>query len=195
MLKHYKLGMPIERSPITNEPEPNTRAGGALKPCPFCGDDEPMVFERDDFWQITCGPCTCDITERTREQAITAWNTRAQPELEWLGCNAVAPRPQPSELVEWLLALAIDCDETDGWEDAASDVRHAAIHIADLEAQLAKLQADGDKLAGVLVTAMIPIEAILLSGADLAHCQDVRDALHDAKATAPQALTEWKDRA
>jgi hypothetical protein len=41
-----------------------------------------------------------------------------------------------------------------------------------------------------LVTAMIPIEAILLSGTDAAFCQDVRDALRDAQNTARAALKE-----
>ena len=59
---------------------------------------------------------------------------------------------------------------------------------ARLEGQLAQLEARCERMAGALVTAMIPIEAILLSGADAAHCQDVRDALHDAQATARQAL-------
>lgn len=43
-----------------------------------------------------------------------------------------------------------------------------------------------------LVTAMIPIEAILLSGADAAHCQSVRDALHDAVSTARASLSTAK---
>ena len=99
------------------------------------------------------------------------------------------PLPQPSELVAEVKRLTTLAD------DHFRNARRLSEVVVARDAQITKLQADGDKLAGALVTAMIPIEAILLSGADAAHCQDVRDALRDAKATAPQALTEWKDRA
>lgn len=54
-----------------------------LKPCPFCGDLEPIV-EYDDGWDVTCSKCSaqspsclgleCD----DRELAIKRWNTRSK---------------------------------------------------------------------------------------------------------------------
>lgn len=45
-----------------------------------------------------------------------------------------------------------------------------------------------DALKKALVVAAIPLEAIRMSGADAAHCQDVRDAIHDAVLTIREAL-------
>lgn len=63
------------------------------------------------------------------------------------------------------------------------------------EARLAVLEGENARLREALVTAMIPIEAILLSGADAAHCQSVRDALHDAVSTARASLSTAKQGA
>jgi len=78
----------------------------------------------------------------------------------------------------------------DAYEDIKNEiaglfvpVRVAATAITDLEALVGEL-------GEALVTAMIPIEAMLLSGADAAHCQDVRDAMHDAQATARATLAK-----
>ena len=54
-----------------------------LKPCPFCGG-EAKVYEIDGVFYAGCFCCktvpviaqTCPMTER--EEAIAAWNTRAE---------------------------------------------------------------------------------------------------------------------
>lgn len=59
-------------------------------PCPFCGHKEPRAFvnqypDGPDSFGIQCCGGDCAITgpERdTREEAITAWNTRAQSDVE-----------------------------------------------------------------------------------------------------------------
>lgn len=38
------------------------------------------------------------------------------------------------------------------------------------------------------VTAVLPLEAILMSGADAAHCQEIRDAIFDGVTTVREAL-------
>ena len=151
-----------------------------------------MVFERDDFWQITCGPCTCDITERTREQAITEWNTR--------------PLPQPSELVERLLSAFAgglvevpDKANPRGYtiQYLPAIAMQSALRTCGLDeaaAQLAKLQADGDKLA-VALERQTDSMAFVLN-----HMLDPSIRFWSAKFTEEliedrQALTEWKDQA
>ena len=64
------------------------------------------------------------------------------------------------------------------------------IKIDYLLTKITDLEALVGELGEALVTAMIPIEAMLLSGADAAHCQDVRDAMHDAQATARATLAK-----
>ena len=50
------------------------------------------------------------------------------------------------------------------------------------------LRAEVEALRGVCVVAAIPLEALIMSGGDAAHCQDVRDAIHDAVKTIRAAL-------
>mgnify|MGYP003441053730 CR=1 FL=1 len=155
---------------MTNEPEPNTRAGEALKPCERCGG-KPMLCEPnyadEGGTMVVCEDC--DLAGDSfvlgeygegRAQAITAWNTR--------------PLPQPSELVEtpeafnkkkerclayveqhwkWgnLTRLGIvnqlvrdGFRQTWAIEQAdriAPAANQAVAHITQLEAQIAKLQA------------------------------------------------------
>jgi Lar family restriction alleviation protein len=52
----------------------------ALKPCPFCGDDEPqeMTGDGEDHW-VLCGSCGGSSgVEDTAEAAAAAWNRRAE---------------------------------------------------------------------------------------------------------------------
>lgn len=60
----------------------------ALKPCPFCGDTMFLTIASSRFtetlagWQVECGCHIYGPFERTREEAITAWNTRPTPAQE-----------------------------------------------------------------------------------------------------------------
>jgi len=182
---------------MTNE-QPNTRAGEALKPCLHCGSAN-IEFMASATGRSSdramCGNCGM-------QGPISSWNTRPQPELEWLGCNAGNTRhlPQPSELgTSWQSAV----EETDRLERELdlTNVDHIALwleanaispplthqlgwvacRIAEAyEAQVAKLQADGDKLAGALRGLVDSFE------------KHRPKQLWD---NARQALTEWKDRA
>ncbi len=113
-----------------------------------------------------------------------------EPELEWLGCNAVAPRPQPTELVdehpEWGCTEAKVQTYNEFHELAVEmgfpSMTEAFERLSELEAQIAKLQADGDKLAA--------------AAAQVLRETDVLDEMAiPSLADLTQALAEWKDRA
>ena len=157
---------------MTNEPEPNTRAGEALKPCERCGG-KPMLCEPnyadEGGTMVVCEDC--DLASDSfvlgeygegRAQAITAWNTR--------------PLPQPSEVA---------CDLSD----------FAPLTNAALRAHIAKLQADGDKLAG----AATALRDDMLMRAEMHKHRNngelVVEAGNGVWRRINQALTEWKDRA
>ena len=179
---------------MTNEPEPNTRAGEALKPCPWCNAEltvptpvqhPKMGLARLHPGSIDDGSCPIAGWGFYAEQ-LERWNTRAQRESEWLGCNAVAPRPQPSELVGDLTdKLGPDTD----FDEHGFTIKRG--NLRKLLAQLAKLQADGDKLADG-VRAAIEFGCPVCGG-DCASANPPVSACPIRDWT--QALTEWKDRA
>lgn len=186
---------------MTNKPEPNTRAGEVLKPCPFCNSPAYMQSgEGRDYDQfiIKCdglsGSVRCPVYPTTgtllpKAEAITAWNTRAQPELEWLGCNPVAPRPQPSELVDKLLEM--------GNHPCRAHLPMGAT-LREAAAQIAKLQAVGDKLAGALEPFSMVVDDLDERDRNTDHIWEHPAAMGITKGDlrrAAQALTEWKDRA
>ena len=58
-----------------------------LKPCPFCGYEAEKPFYYDPFdgyqgnwgsYRVRCENCSAQITMRTKEKAIEAWNRRAE---------------------------------------------------------------------------------------------------------------------
>lgn len=62
---------------MTNKPE--------IKPCPFCGGEAefyPNYIEGEENW-VECCNAKCQATNgyvrRTPEEALSAWNTRAEP--------------------------------------------------------------------------------------------------------------------
>lgn len=194
---------------MTNKPKPNTRAGEALKPCPFCSD--PMQVRGYHIQHVT-QTSACPMRDLSLpEERIADWNTR--------------PLPQPSELVEtpeafnkkkerclayveqhwkWgnLTRLGIvnqlvrdGFRQTWAIEQAdriAPAANQAVAHITQLEAQIAKLQADGDKLAEALKRSRTGWANVLELGLlPVTH----EDTALDLGMEATQALTEWKDRA
>lgn len=65
----------------------------ALKPCPFCGNDEPYVETHDQWWSyeglVVCNQCGGRVykytrrddgytEKKTRELVIATWNRRAE---------------------------------------------------------------------------------------------------------------------
>ena len=58
-----------------------------LKPCPFCGGEAVVVrakstsyFKREVPYKVKCGHCPCALAYtffKSKEQAIAAWNRRA----------------------------------------------------------------------------------------------------------------------
>ena len=97
------------------------------------------------------------------------------------------PLPQPSELVEGLETWASVIREADQqWPGGLSGI------IDEAAAQLAKLQADGDKLAVALALAESRFQSLESSCGRRVYIQS-RARL--GAAAVRQALTEWKDRA
>ena len=192
---------------MTNKPKPNTRAGEALKPCPFCSD--PMQVRGYHIQHVT-QTSACPMRDLSLpEERIADWNTR--------------PLPQPSELVEtpeafnkkkerclayveqhwkWgnLTRLGIvnqlvrdGFRQTWAIEQAdriAPAANQAVAHITQLEAQIAKLQADGERLAEALEAFQRHYD---LNDCD-ERCGALEVPISDLR-RACQALTEWKDRA
>ena len=51
----------------------------ALKPCPFCGYDSPILQDEDRVW-VECADCPSKVVVGpfdTEAEAIAAWNARA----------------------------------------------------------------------------------------------------------------------
>ena len=192
---------------MTNKPKPNTRAGEALKPCPFCSD--PMQVRGYHIQHVT-QTSACPMRDLSLpEERIADWNTR--------------PLPQPSELVEtpeafnkkkerclayveqhwkWgnLTRLGIvnqlvrdGFRQTWAIEQAdriAPAANQAVAHITQLEAQIAKLQADGERLAEALEAFQRHYD---LNDCD-ERCGALEVPISDLR-RACQALVEGKDRA
>ncbi len=130
---------------MTNKPEPNTRAGEVLKPCPFCGSNKIYAdqYVRDGSG-ITCGDCNTKIWEyhgpphmpSPQDRCRVRWNTR--------------PLPQPSELVERpseaieVLGGPYRQLDMDGVIVGVSRqaIYETLTYLTQLEAQITKLQAD-----------------------------------------------------
>jgi Lar family restriction alleviation protein len=58
-----------------------------LKPCPFCGNvattDECLYDECDEMWWVAgCDKCSIGFTGSTKEEAVAAWNRRAEAKEE-----------------------------------------------------------------------------------------------------------------
>ena len=75
-----------------------------LKPCPFCGGIFPTVhmYQDDHFpkrWVVHCQ--TCNITRKgmKRDEAITAWNTRAEP---FAAHRIAVVKARDAEIVAWI---------------------------------------------------------------------------------------------
>lgn len=101
-----------------------------LLPCPFCGH-EPVrrQIPNDGAWEIACQTVTCIRPKfgpahiYPKERAITAWNTRAQP-------DAVA------KLVDALKTISAMCPAT-----CDMSVAHQMADVAD--DALAELTGEG----------------------------------------------------
>jgi len=176
-LLHKSMDRDFERKetlPMTNEPEPNTRAGEALKPCPFCGGE--AVVEQQGTARcshiIACTDCGARLETGEVWNAGSSWNTR--------------PLPQPSELVAEVKRLTALAD------DHFRNARRLSEVVVARDAQIAKLQADGDKLAGALDRSRQGWSNVLELGLLPVQHQSTALGLQEA---ANQALTEWKDRA
>ena len=65
-----------------NEQRGRVYAVPELKPCPFCGGKAELMRDHDGTWSVICGercgvsPATCCYEKR--EDAVSAWNRRAE---------------------------------------------------------------------------------------------------------------------
>ena len=49
--------------------------------CPFCGNDDPEIYESGDTWGVYCGFCNASIEGyTTRAAAVKQWNHRYKPD-------------------------------------------------------------------------------------------------------------------
>ena len=206
-----------EDQPMTNEPKPNTRAGEALKPCKRCGAACRIEVFDSERVKATIWMCsnhshfggTCpDQNAYLSEQD---WNTRPLPQPSELVETPEAFNKKKERCLayveqhwKWgnLTRLGIvnqlvrdGFRQTWAIEQAdriAPAANQAVAHITQLEAQIAKLQADGDKLAGALDRSRQGWSNVLELGLLPVQHQSTALELQEA---ATQALTEWKDRA
>lgn len=61
-----------------------------LKPCPFCGSDDVVVYSDHGAWRGAC--LDCDSEGRPtgeHERAVEAWNSRTSPAL--IGLPVIDP--------------------------------------------------------------------------------------------------------
>ena len=104
------------------------------------------------------------------------------------------PLPQPSELVDLIERLESHMGKQDP-QILLADCREAASELRAQSAQIAKLQADGDKLAG----AANALRDDMLMRAEMHKHRNngelVVEAGNGVWRRINQALTEWKDRA
>lgn len=151
-----------------------------LKPCPFCGSTDIRHDHPNRAPRVYCSTC------RVVAECPDSWNTR--------------PLPQPSELVERpseaieVLGGPYRQLDMDGVIVGVSRqaIYETLTYLTQLEAQIAKLQADGDKLAGALERSRQGWSNVLELGLLPVQHQSTALGLQEA---ATQALTEWKDRA
>lgn len=181
---------------MTNEPEPNTRAGEALKPCPMCGLKCAITLQQIDPkvgnpWRISCNACFLSTGQFIHEaEAITAWNTRPLPQPSEL---ANAKTFTHEELARIYRRAQLTAEEKLCREQANSEGLKRRTKV--LEAQIAKLQADGDKLAG----AATALRDDMLMRAEMHKHRNngelVVESGNGVWRRINAALTEWKDRA
>lgn len=56
-----------------------------LKSCPFCGGTEQRIKSSGRWgWFVSCSCCAVGPSAKSRDDAVTAWNTRIEPTQERL---------------------------------------------------------------------------------------------------------------
>lgn len=104
------------------------------------------------------------------------------------------PLPQPSELVDLIERLESHMGKQDP-QILLADCREAALELRAQSAQIAKLQADGNKLAGALEMAVQLAEVASDWNLSEVEIDGEMVGIYALQASFRQALTEWKDRA
>ena len=193
---------------MTNEPEPNTRAGEALLDSAVeqmgealfnlssrlklagtftagsPGDRNAVSYEKVVLaWQ--------KLTGEIERSKLPTWDHYAEEHVD------TRPLPQPSELVERpseaieVLGGPYRQLDMDGVIVGVSRqaIYETLTYLTQLEAQITKLQADGNKLAGALEAFQRHYD---LNDCD-ERCGAIEVPISDLR-RACQALTEWKDR-
>ena len=106
-----------------------------LKPCPFCNGEARDWGSEERGYGVECRDCNADVsTSRTHEQAIAAWNCRAD---------------RDAELVD--TASDIDKARREGWAQGMKDTLaniQAAGKMADRASIIEECAKVADGLAG-----------------------------------------------
>ena len=174
---------------MTTKPEPNTRAGEALAADNFkqtgaWPDPSPEMLETVLFDTIWRTIKTWDVNvPHAYSGYMGATGNHVRAIYEAVAPMLTRPLPQPSEL------------EADARTALIATAEAAATHLKRAlaaEAQIAKLQADGDRLAGALKRSRTGWANVLELGLLPVQHQSTALELQEA---ATQSLTEWKDRA
>ncbi|AZO29386.1 hypothetical protein [Mesorhizobium sp. M1B.F.Ca.ET.045.04.1.1] len=131
----------------------------------------------------------------TEQDTANAWAKAGRPitPLYATPAQAVAPTEGLPRLLE---ALAVDCENTDGWEGAAPDLREAATAIMLLSARLVEVELDlADYKAGYEEAAKSDMANAARATTSEAEASDLRRKLEEArKALEPfAALSEELD--
>lgn len=109
-----------------------------LKPCPFCGGKVEAFYDSNygNEWIVICRNDNCDVDAstsfmRTKEQAVAAWNRRAEPDI------GIAITDHSGDATEMINA-AITLDELRGMDgepvwcvDNRGNGKWALAHAAD----------------------------------------------------------------
>lgn len=117
-----------------------------LKPCPFCGDEPALSKSQAPFraeYMVICarGCGACNGWKDTAEEAITAWNTRHDP-------DELHIRPPVFKFAKLMEAKLKDNDHKGGWDqDTIEQLRY-------------KLECEVIELKNVLECFDSPIEVI-----------------------------------
>ena len=91
-----------------------------LKPCPYCGCDNPCLRDRRHCWVIFCPVCEVEMDHDTEQQVIDHWNSRKDKRIEQLDAENVS---ELSEVTHRAMKAEYDCKQLRAKLDAVRNVK------------------------------------------------------------------------